>query len=156
MNRRTPFYEVKTREVSAEEMQAEKRAIEQEMRATRTGGIPIVGPIRYPTGPLPWGAGKKMTPAEAASSSQGPILGGLPPGLSLTPHPVAADDSMSKSQRHCDEEPTPRITDEEFKNAGRALDIWARLENPTGDPHISDDIFFDESATKYDKQGRIF
>ena len=38
-------------------MQAEKREIEQELRAARTGGIPIAGPILYPVGPLPWGAG---------------------------------------------------------------------------------------------------
>ena len=53
LNSRTPFFQVKTREVGVKEIQAEKRAIGQELSATRTGGIPITGPLRFPIGPLP-------------------------------------------------------------------------------------------------------
>ena len=142
--------------MSAKEIQAEKRAIEQELRPTRTGGIPIVGPIRYPAGPLPWGAGEKSSSPNAACSSGGPTIGGLPPGLRLTPPPVVFENTSPKSQRHRDKEPTHRISKEEFDNVGNGSDIWARLENPIGNPHISDDIFCDECAMKYNKQGKIF
>ena len=54
LSRRKPFCEVKTREVSAKELEAGKRAIEQELTATRTGGISIVGLVKFPLGPLPW------------------------------------------------------------------------------------------------------
>ena len=78
LKRRVPFCETKTREVSAKELQAEKRAIEQELDATRTGGTSIVGPVRFPLGPLPWGKGKKKMPKnppqEAASSPRGQPL----------------------------------------------------------------------------------
>ena len=132
-----------------------KRAIGQELRATGTGGIPILGPIRYPVGPLPWGRVKGRLHLTPQALRGGPTLGGLPPGLSLTPPPVALGGKTSKSQRHRDKEPTPRITTEEFKNVGRALDIWARLENPGGNPQIADDISFGEDAMKYAKHGEI-
>ena len=91
LNRRKPFCEVKTREVSVKELEAEKRAIEQELAATRAGGISIVGPVKFPSGPLPLEKGKKNVAAqEASSSAGGPALGGRPPGLGL-PTPKEAD-----------------------------------------------------------------
>ena len=118
-------------------------------------------------GPLPWGKGRKKTPKtsarEASSSSGGPALGGRPPGLSL-PTPREADiaelspkaELYTKTRRHREKEPAPRITDEEYRSVGRALDIWARLENPGGNPEANDDIFYEEGAMRYAKQGRLF
>ena len=165
--RRVPFCETETREVSAKEMQAEKRAIEQELNATRTGGISIVGPLKFPLGPLPWGKGKKKMPKnppqEAASSPRGPTLGGMPPGLSL-PSPREADiielapkaALATQTQRSREKDHEPRISEAEYRSFGRALDIWARIENPGGNPDITDDIFYEEGPMRFAKQGRIF
>ena len=57
------FTEVEKREVSAKELQAGRRATEQELQdleesdgpPTRTGGIAIVGHVMYPTGSKPRG-----------------------------------------------------------------------------------------------------
>ena len=124
-----PFCETKSREVSLKEMQAEKRAIEQEINASRTGGISIVGPVKFPLGPLPWGKGRKKIPKnttrEAASSSGGPALGGRPPELSL-PSPREADiidlapkvELVTKTQKNREKEPVPRITDGDIGVSG--------------------------------------
>ena len=118
-------------------------------------------------GPLPWGKGRKKTPKtpshEASSSSGGPALGGRPPGLCL-PTPREADiielapkeELVTKNRRRREKEPSPRITDGEYRSVGRALDIWERLENPGGYPDVADDIFYEEGAMRYAKQGRIF
>ena len=104
LSRSRPSCEVETREVAAKELQAEKRSLGQEKRASeqeisaskvpiatpgiagsRTGGVPIVGPIRFPAGPLPWGKGSRCARQDQpAISPQGPMLGGEPPGLSRT------------------------------------------------------------------------
>ena len=156
LNRRKPTFQVETRELSSKELQAEESAAEQELAATRTGGIPIVGPIKYPAGPLLWETGKKVPTHEAAISSGGPTLGGLPPGLRLPSPPEAVEAKTSKNRRRREREPDPRISDEEYKNVGRALGNWAMIETPLGDQNITDDIFFEEKATAYAKQGRLF
>ena len=105
----------------------------------------------------------KNPPQEAASSPRGPTLGGMPPGLSL-PSPREADiielapkaALVTQTQRYREKEPMPRISDTEYRNVGRALDVWARIENPEGNPDITDDIFYEEGPMRFAKQGRIF
>ena len=36
---------------------------------------------------------------------------------------------------------------------GRALGIWALVENPTGNRHLDDSLFYDEEAKGYSNQG---
>ena len=86
----------------------------------------------------------------------------MPPGLSLpTPRdeveePVPKAALTSKARRHREKDPAPRITKDEYVSVGRSLDIWGRLENPGGNPEVTDDIFFEEKAMAYAKQGRLF
>lgn len=90
-----PFYELR----------AEKRPIRQEVVAwgarypssTRTGAIPIVGPIRYPTGPKENGQGIRKICSGEDDNSGGAGCGGLPPGL-LSQPPMA----------HCRKKPSKR------------------------------------------------
>ena len=81
----TPFYEVKTREVDVEEIQEERRALEQELAgmkgpsairgggSTRAGGIPIVCPTRYQTGPKPFGQGERKGAMAQSGSASGAL-----------------------------------------------------------------------------------
>ena len=100
---------------------------------------------------------------EASSSSGGPTLGGMPPGLSL-PSPREADiielapkaALVTTTQRSREKDHEPRITDEEYRTVGRALDIWDRIENPEGNPEVTDDIFYEEGPMRFAKQGSIF
>ena len=134
MHRRKQFFQVETRELGVEELQAESRATEQERTATRMGRIPIIRPIKYPTGPLPWGSGKIVATQEEASSSGGPTLGGLPPGLCLPSPPDEVEGKTAKNRRHREKEPEPRISEDGYKNVGRVLDIWAWLGGPARKP----------------------
>ena len=102
----------------------------------------------------------KNPPQEAASSPRGPTLGGMPPGLSL-PSPREADiielapkeALVTQTQRYREKEPMPRISDTEYRNVGRALDVWARIENPEGNPDITDDIFLRRRTNEIRKAG---
>ena len=38
----------------------------------------------------------------------------------------------------------------------RSLDIWGLLENPDGHCHLSDNLFYDEEAMGYARQGKFF
>ena len=50
--------------------------------STGTGGIPIIGPINYPTGPKAKGKGNRRQAVSREDESPGcAIRGGLPPGF---------------------------------------------------------------------------
>ena len=40
----------------------------------------------------------------------------------------------------------PRLTPQQINGVIRALDIWALLENPAGNRHLSGNLFYDEEA----------
>ena len=60
---------------------------EGEGPSTRTGGITIIGPVKYPAGPKPRGTGAKSGLPTKGGEKGKPVPGGKPPGLSF-PHPV--------------------------------------------------------------------
>ena len=72
-------------------------------------------------------------------------------GLGPPPHPLPM--MKPKSQARRQNGPLPRIPEWEFAGVSRALDIWSRLEDPNGNPHVAEDIFFEEHATKYARHG---
>ena len=82
--------------------------------------------------------------------------GGNPPGLTLTPPPVPISPQESKRKMKLSKGPTPRLTDEEFNGVSRALDIWALLENPDGNKHISDTILLGGPSMNCARQGKMF
>ena len=172
LKRKRPFCEVRTREVSVKELEAEKRALDQEKRALgqelaaarqqqakssgvtkRAGGIPIVGPIRYPVGPLPWGKGSRAVAQEQARSSGDHTRGGLPPGLCVAHPPV---EQVSKRQKAREKDPEPRISDKEFEGLKQAIELWSLLGNKEGVEHLNGDLLYDDDAMKYARQGKVF
>ena len=83
-----PFYEVKAREVELGELRASRRSMRQEMKewegppsSTRTRGIPLIGPIRYPAGAKEKGKGQWAMNRGRDGEKGGSVRGGLPPGL---------------------------------------------------------------------------
>ena len=105
-----------------------------------------------PGGPFALGAGARTVTRDQPSSSKGPTLGGSPPGLCLIPPPVAP---KSKRQKAKEKNPAPRIPDKELEGAKKALDLWALLENPQGNKHLPDDLFYGDHAMKYARQGEM-
>lgn len=120
-----------------------------------TGGPSILGPVKYPFCPKPLGGENRTGLQMHASSSIGPGVGGMPPGLRLPPPPRPADQEKSNRQVIREKDPLPMITSEEFGVVRRSLDIWARLENPGENPQVADEIFFGENSTKYARQGKL-
>ena len=113
-----PTYEAQTRDVQAGELRVGRRALKQEMsdlterspNATRPGGIPIIGPIRYPTGPRDKGSGIRTQAESSGVAPGGAISGGFPPGLRLPPPPVPFYAAPSKRQARMQNTPSARLS----------------------------------------------
>ena len=59
-----------------------------------------------------------------------------------------------KTQR-TSKDPTPWLTDKQLSGISRALHIWAMIENPTGNSHLGDSLFYDGDAAGYARQGEM-
>ena len=62
---------------------------------------------------------------------------------------------LSKRKMRIQNAPSARLTGEEFDGAGEGLGPWLVLDNPRGDPHISDDFIYDEEAMKRARPGDV-
>ena len=135
-----PFYEVETREVGIGELLAELRALQKEMREwaewssrpTRSGGIPIIGPIRYPLVSKAKGKGSKNTCSLKAENMGGAVREGFPPGLFRPSAPCPA--KPSNRQQPIQGDPVSRLAAEEYRRVGKGMDLWSFLGNTRGIP----------------------
>ena len=133
-----PFCEVKTREFHIGELRAGKRAMRQGVgdldsrspSIARTGGIPIVGPIRYPTGPKAKGKGNSPAGSGEEEVPGGAVRGGFPPGLFLPPPPLPYPKVPPKRPQRIQNTPVARLTDEEYKVASKGLDFRPIVGGP--------------------------
>ena len=139
-----------TREVSVKELEAARRSPAQELGdltkqgegTTRTDGIPIVGPLQYPAGPKPCGKGGKKPQAAGEAAVQTPTFGGKPPGLSLPAASNQETDAIAKKKTRMRKDPPPRLTEKQLECVSRARDICSMMESPSGNRHLSDNLFF--------------
>ena len=105
------------REVSVNELGAEKIGIKQELRDAafgkeeeiRTGGIPISGPPNYPTGPKPHGKGGKKPQRARDAARQTRTLVGKPTGLVLADVPSRREYSSAKRKTRIAKGPPPSV-----------------------------------------------
>ena len=122
----------------------------------RTGGIPIVGPIRYPTGTKVKGRRNRRSVSGEGEVPGGAVRGGFPPGLCPQPPPVPYPKVPSKCQKMIQNSPVARLTDEEYKCVSGGLVLCTFLENTRGDTHLSDDWLYDKEESGRASHGKVF
>ena len=94
---------------------------------TRTGGISIFGPIKYPVGPNHKWEVTRESQTKTGAITDVLVHGGVPPGLGLPNPPAPYRPIASKRQTKLPTSPMERMTDEEFKGVGKSGDIWSLM-----------------------------
>ena len=72
------------------------------------------------------------------------------------PDEAAPKEELQEATPRKIKDPPPRLTPQQIHGVRRALDIWALLGNPTGNPPLGDNLFYDEEAMSYARQGKFF
>ena len=127
------FVEVLTREAAIKELEAERRALDQELEELnrrekeekRTGGIPLPIEVqkKYPCGPKPICKGSKPARTGAQGKSPNPTIGGKPPGLRLEQNEDGLAAGKKEKEPRGPKGPKPRLSEKQLQVVSRALDI---------------------------------